>query len=420
MAKSTKGAKGSGTLKKRTVNRNGREYTYWEGQITLGRDPGTGKQKRKTFTGQSQKEVLAKMQAASVKVSEGDYFEPTKLTVKAWFEIWLAEYSADKKPLTIQQYQSMAKTHIYPAIGAVQLAKLTAPMLQKFYNQLAKTGKTLKRKDPETGKTVVVEEPLSAKTIRNIHGIMSKALNTAVLQGMIRENVSNRTTIPKVIRKEIKPLTEEQQKEFIKAMKGHDYRNLFTVILFTGLREGEALGLTWDCIDFAKGTMKVYRQLQRIPGDWGNTRFAPLKNSKTRLIKLSPYVIGILAEQKTKQLQEKFKAKELWQGFQNDEEWKESLVFTDDLGGCLKTATVYSNFKKIAAQIGAPEARLHDLRHTFAVISLQNGDDLKTVQDNLGHATAAFTLDVYGHVSEKMKEASASRQQEYIKKSLGL
>ncbi|MFR6095275.1 MAG: tyrosine-type recombinase/integrase [Dysosmobacter welbionis] len=76
--------------------------------------------------------------------------------------------------------------------------------------------------------------------------------------------------------------------------------------------------------------------------------------------------------------------------------------------------TVYKNFKKIAAEIGRPDARVHDLRHTFAVMSLQEGDDVKTVQSNLGHATASFTLDVYGHVSEKMKKESAARMEAFI------
>ena len=76
---------------------------------------------------------------------------------------------------------------------------------------------------------------------------------------------------------------------------------------------------------------------------------------------------------------------------------------------------MYLHYKKLAAQIGAPDSRVHDLRHTFAVLSLQNGDDVKTVQGNLGHATAAFTLDVYGHVSEKMKEDSSARMEGYIR-----
>ena len=89
-------------------------------------------------------------------------------------------------------------------------------------------------------------------------------------------------------------------------------------------------------------------------------------------------------------------------------------MFTNDFGGHLHPQTVYAHFKKLAASVGAPNARVHDLRHTYAVLSLQNGDDVKTVQGNLGHATASFTLDVYGHVSERMKEDSANRMQKYI------
>lgn len=85
-----------------------------------------------------------------------------------------------------------------------------------------------------------------------------------------------------------------------------------------------------------------------------------------------------------------------------------------DIGSNLSPQTVYNHFKKLAARVGAPDACVHDLRHTYAVLSIQNGDDIKTVQGNLGHATAAFTLDVYGHVSEPMKQASANRMQTYF------
>ena len=76
--------------------------------------------------------------------------------------------------------------------------------------------------------------------------------------------------------------------------------------------------------------------------------------------------------------------------------------------------TVYNHFKRIVKEIGLPDVRFHDMRHTFAVLSLQNGDDIKTVQANVGHATAAFTLDVYGHVSQKMQKDSADRMQHYF------
>lgn len=87
------------------------------------------------------------------------------------------------------------------------------------------------------------------------------------------------------------------------------------------------------------------------------------------------------------------------------------LVFTNEIGGHLSDQTVYKHFKKIMASIGLPETRLHDLRHTYAVMSLQAGDDVKTVQEHLGHYTAAFTLDVYGHVTERMQKESARKMQ---------
>lgn len=417
MAEKKRRAKGSGSLRKVTKNGN----IYWEATVTVGYDPGTNKQIRRTFSGKKQGDVLKRMQAASVAVENGTYFEPGKLTVKQWFETWLTDYMAAVKPLTVQQYRSMSETHIYPVLGSVKLCKLTAPQLQKFFNQLAIDGKKQRRKNQETGEmeTVSTGEPLSAKSIRNIYDIMSKSFNTAIQQGVLKESVLQRVTIPKVIHEEVKPLTEEQQRAFFKAIQGHDFRTLYTLAIFTGLREGETIGLTWDCIDFQKGTLKVYRQLQRTPGKWSEWRFVPLKNSKSRTIKLSPYILTLLQQHKTAQQAARIAAGKYWQGFGTLEEQEADFVFLDALGSHLNAATVYENFKKIADQIGAPEARFHDLRHTFAVNCLQCGDNPKTVQEALGHATAAFTLNVYGHVSERMMEEHAARQQEYIK-ALGL
>jgi integrase len=91
-----------------------------------------------------------------------------------------------------------------------------------------------------------------------------------------------------------------------------------------------------------------------------------------------------------------------------------NLVFTYELGYHLYTQTVLKNFKKIVASIGIPETRFHDLRHIYATLSLQNGDDIKMVSEVLGHATVAFILDVYGHVTQQMKKASAERMNAYI------
>jgi len=90
-------------------------------------------------------------------------------------------------------------------------------------------------------------------------------------------------------------------------------------------------------------------------------------------------------------------------------------IWTAEYLGGVKPRTVYKSFKAVMVEIGSPETRLHDLRHSYAVASIKSGDDIKTVQENLGHATAAFTLDVYGHVTEQLKKESAARMGQFIK-----
>lgn len=410
----SRAAQGAGSIRKKTVTRKGQQYTYWEARVTVGRDPGTGKQIQKSFSGKTQKEVREKMQAAALAVNEDDYFEPAKMTIAQWVDIWLDEYCGGVKYRTAKHYRAQCETHIKPALGATKLSKLTTPQIQAFYNELGKTGHTVTRKDKKTGKVTVTKEPLSTKSIKNIHCILSKSLNTAIEVGYIKDNPASRAKLPKVERKEINPLTDEQVKAFMQALDAEEYSALYKVIVFTGLRESEAIGLTWDCIDFEKGVLKINKQLQKRPIEDGGYTFAPLKNDKTRMLTVPPFVIDVLKARRMQQLQERFEAGSLWKGYQSTKEQKTALVFTTATGEPINPKVVYLHYKKIAAQIDAPDSRVHDLRHTYAVLSLQNGDDVKTVQGNLGHATAAFTLDVYGHVSEKMKEDSAARMQAYI------
>lgn len=392
---SGRNAAGAGSIRKKTVKSKGQEYTYWEARVTVGFDPGTGKQVQKSFTGKTQKEVREKMQAAAVAVNTGDYFEPSKMTLARWIEIWLQEYSGDKKYSTVKHYKAQCKTHITPSLGAVRLSELTAPQIQAFYNKMQRDG-------------------LAPKSVRNIHGILTKCLSTAVRVGYLRVNPAASVTLPKVVRKEIHPLTDRQVQDFLKAADDDEYGILLKVILFTGLRESEAIGLTWDCIDFKMGTLKICKQLQKRPLKDGGFTFTPLKNNKTRILKPAPFVMKLLERRKCEQAEQRLMAGDLWEGWNSAEERKTALVFTSVIGKNLHPQTVYNHYKKLATKIGIPESRVHDLRHTFAVLSLQNGDDVKTVQSNLGHATAAFTLDVYGHVSEKMKNDSAARMEAYI------
>lgn len=386
-------AQGSGTIRKKAVTRNGQTYTYWEARLTVGHDPGTGKQIQKSFSGKTQKEVREKMQAAAVSVNDGTYKEPSKMTVGEWLDIWLRDYLGSVKPMTELNYTQHVHNHIKPALGAMKLDVLNAPAIQNFYNNLGK---------PQGDK-----DALSGKTIRCIHGILHKSLQQAVKVGYIRTNPTEACELPKVVRKEIKPLDSEAITSFLKAIEGHRFEVLFILTLFTGLRRGEVCGLTWDCVDLDKGSIFVNKQLQNIPGEPGKFRLVSSKNGKGRYIALPTSVTTLLKRHKAHQNEERLQAGSLWEN--------SSFVFTDEVGHHLSPNTVYHNYKRVVESIGLPNARFHDLRHSYAVAAIQAGDDIKTVQGNLGHATAAFTLDVYAHVTDEMKKASADRMEKYIK-----
>lgn len=398
---------GQGNIRKRTKTVNGKDYTFWEGSVTTGYNAATGKQTRKTVTGKTQKEVSQKITKIANEVQNNTYFEPSKLTLSEWLAIWIKDYCADKKPLTIKNYSSSIENHINPAIGMIPLSKLTPAHIQKFINELSK-------KDCAGKQNAEKNKALSPKTVKNIYGALEKALNDAVEQEIIPRNPADRTKLPKVQKTEITPLTDKNIADLLKALSGDEYERLLKVILYTGLRESEAIGLTWDCVDFEKGTIKICKQLQYRAKTDEKYIFAPLKNSKTRVIMPPSIVMQWLKEERAHQYEQRFAAGENWKGWQNKHEFATALCFLRSDGSNIRTVTAYKHFKNAARAIGIPDARVHDLRHTFATVALQNGESLKTVQEALGHATASFTADVYGHVSDEMKQEAAKRMQQHF------
>ncbi len=385
-----KAAKGTGTIRKKEVTRNGKPYVYWEARITTGRDPGTGKQIQRSITGKTQKEVREKLQAVAVELNTGTYLEPSRMTVGEWLNTWIQEYNRDVKMHTQASYAGHVKNHLFPGLGAIRLQSLNATHVQAFYN-------SLQDKDP----------PLSSKTIKNIHGVLHKAMQQAVELGYIKFNPTDACKTPKVVKKELNPMEDQEITAFLKAIKGHRFERLFTVDIFTGMRQGELLGLKWEDIDFQKGTIHVRRQLVKDKKKGGAYYLASLKNDKTRKITPAPSVMAVLKAHKLAQTAQRLQAGPYWVDT--------GLVFTNETGDHMAHNTVYKSFKKVVRELGMSETRFHDLRHTYAVAALESGDDIKTLQENMGHHSAAFTLDQYGHVSERMKQESANRMERFIK-----
>ena len=198
---------------------------------------------------------------------------------------------------------------------------------------------------------------------------------------------------------------------FLKEIKGDELETLFFVALFTGMRRGELMGLTWDDVNFEKQQIRVHKQLTQYPGEQ-QYQFTTTKNGKERVIQAAQLVFDRLMLHKEQQntLREK-----------NPKGWKNSnLVFTNDCGENMSIRTVEKHFKKHVKAIGRPDVRLHDLRHSYAILSILAGDDIKILQENLGHYSAAFTLDVYGSVIREMQDRSAKNMQKYMENSLFL
>ena len=390
--KNTRAPNGSGSIRKRKDGR-------WEGRVTVGYDPLTGKQKSRSVYGDTQKKVRQQLSKITNEIDEKTYIDPCSMTLNEWIDIWLADYTISLKDSTAYNYERAMALHVRPALGNIRLDHLDGRTIQHLYNTLRKE---------RDGK-----KPLSAKTIKDVHGMLHCILQQAVRLNYIRNNPTDNCVPPRVFKKEIKPLTDEQMNKLLQAVQDSRYRIMIIVCMFTGLRESELLGLTWDCVDFDRGSILIDKQLNKSQRKDGGYSFNPTKNGKSRLIVPAPYVMDLLREQQALQARWAEDAGCAWNNEYN-------LVFTNEIGRYTSFRALYDCFKRIVRSLNMPNVRIHDLRHTYAVNSLRAGDDIKTVQENLGHATAAFTLDFYGHCTDEMRIASANRMQDFIAKRVSL
>ena len=462
-------ANGEGNIRKRKDGR-------WEGRYTVGHDPETGKAIIKNVLGKTQAEVKEKLKTAIEENVGIDYGKAKSFTVGSWLEVWMENYARIKlRPSTFKTSQGFLRNHIKPQIGSIPLAELTSLDLQKFYKHLLEGGRVdrieAKKKPkglaPKTVRNIhqmicsaynlameqklVNKNPTQGCALPKVEHKEMKTLTADQLSAFFRE--AKETGVYELYYLDLATGLRRGELLGLKWTDMDFNRGVLKIQRAISRQNGRVevaplktknayrtLPLSADAIDVLKaqknkvgssewvfpsptgGPMSpdsVLHMLQRVlkrPAEAGGFQFAALKNDKTRILRPAPFVMDMLRAVRSKQAQRRLQAGDLWQDWIDPAKQYAAcrLVFTNALGDHLHPQRLYAHHKKIAAKAGAPDARVHDLRHTFAVLSLQNGDDVKTVQENLGHATAAFTLDVYGHVSERMKEDSAARMQGYF------
>lgn len=375
---------GSGTITKRKDGR-------WQGQYVAGRDPKTGSLRRYTIYGKTQKEVAEKLRSATSAIDKGTFQEPSKITLSEYAQEFLKHCAINLTHYTQRSYTLALKNHILPVIGDIRLTELTHRQIQSFVSSLGPEGKGL-----------------SAKTVRNIHGVLHSVLEAARRDEILLRNVSEKCSLPSVTQKQVKAITTEELSKFLDAIKDEAFRNIYYIAIFSGLRQAEILGLGWADVDWQNSSIYIRQQLQQRQeaGDF-SYYLAPPKEGKQRKVVLASSVMKALAEQRALQNSQMQIADPVWEN-------KYNLVFTNEFGAPLNRRTVYKHLKCLLIGCGMGDRTFHSLRHSFATISLENGDDIKTVQTNLGHYVASFTLKTYAHISDRMQQNSAARMEELI------
>ena len=194
-------AKGADTMPKRRANGEGnirkRKDGCWEGRYTVGHDPETGKAIIKNVLGKTQAEVKEKLKKAIEENVGIDYGRAKTYTVGTWLEVWMENYAKVKlRPSTFKTSQGFLKNHIKPQIGGVLLDKLTTIQIQRFYNNLQKSGRVQRKNFPE-----LKDKSLSPRVVRGVHTLLHNCLEQAVAERLILTNPAQGCKLPQLKRK---------------------------------------------------------------------------------------------------------------------------------------------------------------------------------------------------------------------------
>ncbi len=339
---------------------------------------------RRHVTGASQAAVTKKVQQleqqrAAGAVAAAGFKSPT---VAQWLDHWLNNIAARTlRPRTVEGYRSKIDKHVVPALGALKLEALQPEHLESLYRELADT------------------KGLAPNSILQVHRIVSRALKVAVQRGRATRNVATLVDAPRAERTEIQPLLPEQAQALITSAADHRNGARWSVALALGLRQGEALGLAWQDIDFDNATLTVRQALQRVKGR-GLVLVPPKSTAGRRVVALPGPLLAALRAHRTAQSKERLLAGPLWED--------SDLVFCQPNGKPIDPRRDWQDWKTLISAVGIQSARLHDARHTAATLLIAQGVPERVVMQIMGHSQISLTH-IYTHVLPTMARDAAER-----------
>lgn len=368
--------KGSGSIRQRKDG-------LWEGRVIVGyNDLGKPIQKSvfgKTKTECNQKLKLLKEDTVSIAGRLPSQAKPN-MRFGEWMDMWYEYYGKVGVSVTTQNsYKNYIYKHIIVDIGSIQLDQLTQKHLQDYYEQLKVSGRLIRQDKFGDG--------VSDRMVRGCHAMCRKALEKACKEGLIPNNPAISCKLPPKKAREMEILSHEEIQRFIIQASYNGYYELFLLEFATGMRRGEICGLKWGDLDFETGELKIQRQV--VATNDGVLVKKPKTKDSVRTIMLDASLLKVLWEHKEK----------------SDSQWIFPSPVAED--SPLNPHTVYRKTQQILERAGCKKVRFHDLRHTFATMSLENGMDIKTLSNMIGHASVATTLDIYSHITDEMLKNAA-------------
>lgn len=359
---------------KTNYEKNGKKY--YRKVITIGHTS-DGKAIKKEFYGKSEKEATIKSEEFLNDIKRGLSINYDKIYLDEYLKFWLFDVllvSNRIKPSTFQRYEGIYRNYLKDTILACSKASdITSAQIQKFYNDLYKKGKRTTQ-------------------IKELNKVLKVFFNYLIREDIVLKNPCCNIEIPgkkeEIDNKnDLYILSHDEVKKILLYLKGNKYELIFKMALFTGMRQGELLALTWDDIDLKNKIIHVFKTFKRVY-EYENETTKKLVN-KIQTVKSKNSVRDIPI------------SNELY-SLLNIQSNKQGYVFKDESGEILSAKIVYYEWLKILDYCNIKHIKFHALRHTFASNLLENKVDIKTVSDLLGHSDITITQ-IYLHSNTDLK-----------------
>ena len=350
----------------------------WMGVAHVGYDP-SGKPLRKYVSSKKRPEVVRRLKELRRRIDDGQLLKDDGVTVSELFERWFDDVMRHQiAPSTFSNYQTVVRMHILPILGRKKLVELTVSDVDKLLSLKTDSG-------------------LSPSTVRRIRAVLAQCLDQAIRWELVHRNVATLSRSPKMMRHEGRTLTPEQARHLLETLRGHHNEALYALMLSTGLRRGEALGLQWSDFD------RTHRSSQGL-ATTQTGRFSTRHDGHEDFTEPARGQSAGADAQDTSRTRSSPGSPK---GAVRDAWVDSGYVFTSSIGTPIDPRNLYREFQKVCRIAGLGDWHPHELRHSAASLMLAQGVKIQVVSQVLGHSSIRMTADVYGHLLDPDRKEAA-------------